>query len=206
MNAVAIARRPLTEADFARMHLPEEYWRSKIQEVAESVREPVQNYLVSMHKMAERGAGLIVGGGSGVGKTGIAALVAKEARSRGFTVFFTTIWELREYVRSRIMFDDSTSVLDRCREVDVLVLDNLRAEDATEMMVNAKTLEDLLASRGSRRKISILTTRMSLGDLRAKMPGLMDVTQGLMVYMPVIGVNKRVQQHQELDRAVFGSK
>ena len=114
-------RRPLGIPDFERMNLPQAYWRAKVQNVAEEVRPLVARYLLKMDQMVENGVGMIVLGEPGVGKTGIAALVAKEARSRGYVVMFTSVWELRELIRAKVRFDDELSMMQRAADVPVLI-------------------------------------------------------------------------------------
>jgi len=199
-------RRGVGPPDFERMNLPEEFWRAKVNETAESVRSIVHSYLFRIPELVQKGAGLYLHGPVGVGKTGIAALVAKEARARGFTVFFIGVWELREAVKSKMQFDDSASVLDRCRNVDVLVLDNLREEDEKEYMVNGRMLEELIAYRKLKKRVTIATSRMTPMDLRGKMPGLYDATVGSLVPIAVIGDNRRVRAHQDLVQEVLGTR
>jgi DNA replication protein DnaC len=198
-------RRQLDALDFERMNLPREYWTAKINSVPESIRDIITRYLVHIDKMSERGAGLVLSGKPGVGKTGVASLVCKEARSRGYTVFFIPVWELREHVRSRTMFDDTTSILDRCKDVDVLVLDGLRSEDARDYSFGSRSLEELLVGRGARKKISILTSRLDLASFRTEFPGLLEATQGCMVYLTVEGPNLRQEQNEALKRTVLGN-
>lgn len=187
------------------MNLPRDYWTVKVQGVPESVQDTVRRYLVNTDTMMERGAGMILSGSPGVGKTGIAALVCKEARSRGYTVYFTSVWELRECIRAKILFDEGTSVLDRCREVDVLVLDGLRTEDQKDYVFGIRAIEELLVGRGARKKVSLVTTRMNMRELREAFEGLLDAVQGCMVSLPVEGPDLRRAQNEELKRAVLGT-
>lgn len=205
MTNVQRLRRPNTRSDFERMNLPRDYWTVKVQGVPESVREMVRRYLVNTDTMVSRGAGMILSGRAGVGKTGIAALVAKEARSRGYTVYFTSVWELRECVRSKVMFDEGTSILDRCREVDVLVLDGLRPEDQKDYTFGGRSIEELLVGRGARKQVSILTTRMDVKDMLESFGGLLEAVQGCMVSVPVEGPDLRQAQNEELMRVVLGT-
>lgn len=198
-------RRPLEVADFLRMNLPEEFWRATLERVPSSVQDTIKRYLVFIDKMVAKPAGLILSGGPGVGKSAIGALVCKEARARGFTCYFATVWELREALRARIAFDDNESLMERVRGVDVLVLDGLRPEDAGELILGRRAIEELLTARGSRKKLSVLTTRMEAQEFRGAFGGLLDAVQGCMVYVPVDGENQRRSKNEELQRAVLGN-
>lgn len=204
MRVYSTGYRTLTEEDLRRMNIPEDFWRTKIQQVAEKTRPTVENYLTRFEEMAEKGAGLILLGEPGVGKTGIAVLVAKEARKRGFSVFFTTIYELRESLRSRIGFDEEQSMLDRCRDVDVLVLDGFDEADLTEPYVNLRSVQDLLASRGSKLRVSIFTTR--LGRAHSKMQGFFDALSTSMVPLHVDGPDLRQRRGEELEELIKPSR
>lgn len=200
-----VFRRKLDKADFTRMNLPESYWRIRVQGVQPKVYEPTCNYLRRIDEMIRMGAGLWISGDQGVGKTSIAALAAKEARSRGFTVYFTSIWELRECIRSRIGFDDNVTVLGRCQSVDLLVLDELREDDADQHFFGAKQLEELLAHRRAAGKPSIVTTRLKADKLDRSFPGLRSPSEGSMVWFPVSGRNLRLDQAKVIKAAVFSS-
>ena len=96
-------RTELTKQILERMNLPPEFWRSKVTDIEdEETRKVVSRYLKKIDEMVSEGIGLLLYGVPGVGKTIIAALIAKEARTWKHTVFFTMIWELRECVRSRV--------------------------------------------------------------------------------------------------------
>jgi DNA replication protein DnaC len=204
-NTVKRLRRTLGRSDLERMNIPKQYWGAKVQYVAESVQDVVRRYLVNTDEMMKRGAGMFVTGSPGVGKTSIAILVCKEARARGYTAYFAPIWELRECIKSRVIFEETTSVLDRCKEVDVLVLDDLCLEDARDYGFGARRIEELLSFRGSQQLVTIVTTRLTQADLNTTYKSLILSTQGCMVFLPVEGPDQRREQNEELNRAVFGS-
>jgi len=199
------ARRALHPPDFERMNLPREFWRSKVHGVSGDIRPPVERYLLRIREMTDKGIGLLIHGEAGTGKTSIAALVAKEGRARGYPVFFVGVWELREAMRSRVMFEEGVSIQDRCRDVDILVLDALCAEDAKESWVNEKFLADMISYRSSYCKVTLITTRLAPKTLKAMMPSLFDATVGSLVLLHVLGENQKLRQHDELLREVYGT-
>lgn len=191
--------RPLVRDDLERMNLPPEFWHARVQGIPDSVREAATRYLTKLPDMIMRPVGLVLCGPPGVGKTGMAAVVAKETRSIGFTVYFVPVWELREDVRNRVEFESGRSILDRCREVDLLVLDGLRLEDATMPIIGAREIEDLIAARTSRLRPTIVTTRAGLRDLRGKgFEGFVEVSQSALVSLEVKGPNLRNEQQAQL--------
>ena len=203
-SAVKRLRRRVDSSDLNRMGIPRELWGTKVQSVTESVRDLTRRYLVHIDKMVERGAGMYLFGGSGVGKSGIAALACKEACSALYSAYFISVWELRECIKIRILFEDDTSMFVRCKAVDVLVLDGLTEEDKKDYTFGARDLEELVAHRGSRRRVTIITSRMSLQELKKNFGALTEVMQGCLVNVHVEGKSLREAQSEELKRTVFG--
>lgn len=195
-------KRKLGRVDLERMNLPEDLWLAKIQGVSESARDSVEKYLRNIDDAVARGAGLMIHGASGVGKSGIAALVAKEARSWGYTTMFCRLWELREMIRSRVPFDSDTSMSERAREVEVLVLDDLRQEDAREKFFGLSEIGQLVRYRASRRRLTIVTTRLSVVVLDAPP---MDVMSDVLLLFPVEGPNLRDERMRELEQSILGT-
>lgn len=196
-------RRPLGIPDFERMNLPQAYWRAKVQNVAEEVRPLVARYLLKMDQMVENGVGMIVLGEPGVGKTGIAALVAKEARSRGYVVMFTSVWELRELIRAKVRFDDELSMMQRAADVPVLILDDLRPDDVSQSWFGRAEVEALVAQRAAQRKLTVVTTQMTPRELRDHVPGLMASAEECMLRVAVKGPNLRKARKEELRQLVL---
>lgn len=197
-------RRKLGPPDFVRMNLPEDYWTAKVQGVSEKVRPAVVRYLRQIDRLVPDGVGLFVHGEPGVGKTGIAALVCKETRAAGYTVYFTSVWELRELIRARVAFDDDTSMLRRCQDVDVLVLDGLQTEDANDRVFGKREIAELIAHRARARKVTVVTTQLGAAELRGSMKPVLDAAQGSMVHLTVEGPNLRRARQDELRKVVFG--
>ena len=202
MIGTAQFRRKLGRVDLERMNLPEDLWLAKVQTVSEDAREKVETYLRNVDEAMANGAGLVVHGSKGVGKTAIASLIAKEARSRGYTALFVRLWELREMIRSRMQYDDDSSMAQRAREVEVLVLDDLRQEDAGEKFFTLSEINELVRYRASRRLVTIITTRLDKGVLTGPpMNSLLDV----LLLFKVSGPNLHDSRKRALKEAVLGN-
>ena len=206
MRVSTSERRKLDAEDMLRMNVPEALWRVRLQWVPESVRSVVQNYCEKFDTMAEKGAGLLLWGNDGVGKSGVAVCLAKEARARGYTVLFTTASELREAVQERRAFDDTHSMFARAQEVDVLVLDNLRDVDLSLAFTNQTRVEDLMIGRGAQRKITIATTRLTFSELASEHESFVRSTSGSVVPLEVTGPDLNEKRSELLHNLVVGRK
>ena len=153
------------------MALPTEFWPSKISDFADGTTVknasgtvyPVSKFfrstLANMATIKSKGYGPLLCGDTGVGKTALAAMLLKEARRRKYTTFFTMIWYLRDSISNRYLFDVNTSIMERCRHVDFLVLDGLVSEDKYRRVLPVSDIERLVVWRGQQAKVTIVTTR-----------------------------------------------
>lgn len=202
----------LDQDDFKRMGLPKSMWDSDLSLVPRSVQPTIAKYVASVDEMIRNGFGFILLGPTGVGKTGIAACLAKAVRSHRHTVYFIANHDLKEYVRNRIQFDDDQSVLDRCKTVDLLVIDDLAAEDFKEekdfkdAVFNIRALEALLVLRTSWKRATIFTTQLDFGQLDASFAGVMEILRPFSVSLAVTGPNFRVEQEKALKSKLLATK
>lgn len=156
-----IARRKLTSEDMRRMNVPDRFWGARQAGVQKQSKDLVDNYLTNFDLMAEKGAGLVLWGPVGRGKTSIAVTIAKEARARGYSAYFTSVYELREAIKNKAEFDDQ-AILSRCRDVDVLIVDNVEEGDLNiTHYFSMHDLKALVRFRGEHLKITIVTTRQN---------------------------------------------
>lgn len=189
--------RKLDKEDFTRMNMPREFWAASSDQIAPSVLPSIRNYGTNIKAMLAEGLGFVLTGPAGVGKTGIAAVLAKIAKCYGYSVFFVTVSDLRELVRSHINFDER-SILERCKDVDLLVLDNLKEEDAKDLVINASALESLVERRVAWKQSTIITTRIKPGSFPELFPGLWEILKARSPFLGVEGENRRTQAAKDV--------
>lgn len=155
-------RRPLVQADMERMNIPKLLWKVDFDGVQEGPHKDVLGrYLEKLPEMVRRGFGLLLWGNNGVGKTGAAVVVAKEARRLAHSVLFVRAADLRTFAFSNRQFDGQESWLDRARSVDLLVLDDLGKEGKDVKAESERLFEDVLRYRVGEQKSTILTTNLA---------------------------------------------
>jgi DNA replication protein DnaC len=194
--------RELDDGDMERINLPKELWTADVAGVPASIKPNVEKYLANLWDALDKGTGLMLCGLNGVGKTGTAALILKAARAIGFSGYFTSLDELHKCVKDNVAYDDSFSVLQWCRKVDVLVLDGLNESDFTRPYPFPITeLEALLTHRRDSALATILTTQMKAEDLSET--GFMSKTKGALIPVMVTGPNKREGKEKEIKSAFW---
>lgn len=172
--------------------MPREFWRVKIKNVQDPrAQRAIVRYLKKLDDMHRRGVGMFFYGSPGVGKTSAAILVCKEARSYGYTVFFTSVWEMRESIKSKMNFDDDNTFMDKARDCDLVVLDDVKAEERKDPYLTIGTLSDLVTYRCSQSRPTLLTTRGSGRTIANELASLRDAGMGKIVPIPIEGKDLR---------------
>ena len=169
----------LTEQLLQYMNVPRKLWNAKLELVPVCARAEVAKYLKDFYEAAEEGYGLVLRGMPQTGKSSVAALVAKRARVLGFTVSFVTFFDLRELLRTEETLSGAPA-LDRCRDVDVLVLDGFSETDRPDRFAGEALLRSLVTTRGDRKQVTIVTTTVDAKtwreDILPGIPYLHDLT------------------------------
>lgn len=146
--------RPPGEGALARGH-PRRYW------AAEADRPEFAEYIASF--AGNGGAGLYIHGGVGTGKTHAASAMARLFAEAGYDVAFTTAKGMLERVKATFDEGGTEAAVARYAKCDVLVLDDLGKEDATEWSVG--TVFSVLDARYEDMRPTIVTSNYAPGAL-----------------------------------------
>jgi DNA replication protein DnaC len=141
------------------MNLPQRFWEVRFASIQGAGQEVIRKYLSDGAYM--RGDGLMVWGAYGVGKSAAAALVLMEMRRRGYSCLWAETQDFTRKVLDGEEFDLETSWMQRAKDVDVLVLDDMGAEHHDSQGAIEKLIEGLLRHRFQRRKVVLVTCNIS---------------------------------------------
>lgn len=139
----------------ARAGIPRRYW------AAEADRPEFAEYIASF--AGNGGAGLYIHGGVGAGKTHAASAMARLFAEAGYEVAFTTAKGMLERVKATFDEGGTEAAVARYAKCDVLVLDDLGKEDATEWSVG--TVFSVLDARYEDMRPTIVTSNYAPGAL-----------------------------------------
>ena len=143
------------EKALARAGIPRRYW------AAEADRPEFAEYIASF--AGNGGAGLYIHGGVGAGKTHAASAMARLFAEAGYEVAFTTAKGMLERVKATFDEGGTEAAVARYAKCDVLVLDDLGKEDATEWSVG--TVFSVLDARYEDMRPTIVTSNYAPGAL-----------------------------------------
>ncbi len=123
-------------------------------------------------KFGRDSVNLLFRGGTGLGKTFLAASIAKSVSERGFSVVYDTAisvmeaFELQKFDRGGDGSDDVSSRIRRYADCDLLILDDLGTEMTTNFTQSA--LYSLVNGRLLSGGKTIITTNLTEDDLRRR--------------------------------------
>jgi len=151
----------LTKAHMELMRIPRRFWESDFELIPDCEgKETIRSYLRNIEDMMDRGEGLLLWGENGHGKTSAAVIIAMEARRRGASVLFVQAETLRQSTLEGTMFSDERTLIERAREVDLLVLDDLGKEHAGESGYTERLFENLIRVRSAGKRVTLVTTNL----------------------------------------------
>lgn len=154
-------RSPLSLSDFDsfELHYYPEQFRRKMSNIYNFCKGYAQNF-------SECSDGILMTGGTGLGKTHLALAIANEVTKKGMGVVYISAPEmvsaLEEYQfgREGVRRDITPSLLTEC---DLLIIDDLGTEFATNF--SRSSVYSVFNSRISRGKPTIISTNLSLKEL-----------------------------------------
>ncbi len=163
------AASPLKLSNFSTFRL--DFYSDKFDPKAEAThRKIMQNNLDECISFADnfngKGKGILMMGGTGLGKTHLSLAIANQVINRGFCVVYGSAPELiRKLDREQFgkADGDTMSLLTEC---DLLILDDLGAENSTEHAVSV--LYEIINARQSRNVPMVINTNLNMDKIQTR--------------------------------------
>ena len=139
--------------------IPKDYWLLELNslDVKNIYKRFAKKYIINLDNVVENGLGMILCGVKrGIGKTSILSIIGKKAIIKGFKVFYVIAQNI---IDDR--FTEEQDILDRIKECDLLLVDELdKVVMKTESNI-PKLLENLLRDLLPNKKPIILATNFT---------------------------------------------
>ena len=158
---------------YERTGLPKVHYKTNLSLIKDSFayKKSVVSYLENIDNCIKKGQGLVLYGEYSSGKSGIAALCMKAAINYGHIGFWVRCLDITADKIEKNMFDENTSVYDRCLEVPILVIDEVIIKK--NVAYSEILLEEVIRHRIDDVKTTIITSNHTLKDLEDRHPALM---------------------------------
>ncbi len=205
-------RRSLVEKDLLRMNIPRRFWDVTFSGITDHVDDDglslkmlVHKYLDNFGAMFAQGAGLLLWGNNGLGKTGAIAVLAKESRRRGKSVLFMTASEYLEAIHGKMGFDAEMTFVGRAKSVDVLVIDDFGKEHKDNKGWGERQFEELVRHRSANVLVTMFTMNVPMETFsRVAVRSMVQVLKECTYPFEVVGPDRRVDGQGEIERVLAG--
>jgi DNA replication protein DnaC len=189
----------ITKAHLQMANIPEDYWSCDFFNYLgpEEVAEASKKYLRTLAEKKGEGVGILFGGPPGPGKTTIAAVLLKYLVRAGWTCWMTSLGEIVENIQKswnaeKGAHNDSAEFLQRCREADFLLIDDLGKEHAGPSGFSSTTFDNLIRYRIQHRLPTILTTNLNRQTIKNRYgDALLSLIEGKCTIITVTGADIR---------------
>lgn len=185
-----------------RMNIPASLRGVSYAHVNDALKTPIVRYFEKLDENLANGVGLFFFGPSGLGKTSAAIVMLKAGWERRRTGLFVSVKDVRQAIREDITYDGAESVLERAKNVDILVLDDLALDDFKDWTFGINAIEHLLRNRSMRGKTTIFTTRLTGLEIKDGSPSFFTSLQGSFVGILVTGEDQKAAAAKRLRQAL----
>lgn len=162
--------RGVTRAHLKQSNIGEDYWVCDFQNYIGpmSAKGVAKKYLKDLENMKEEGYGILFGGPPGPGKTTIAVIILKYLLRAGWTVWMTSLGEIVESIQTSWDKNEHSDFLEKCREVDFLLIDDVGKEHKGPSGFSATVFDNLIRHRVQHRMPIFLTTNLDRRTIRSR--------------------------------------
>ena len=154
----------LRTSHLKRLNIGKRYWDARIHRIPEDAahRPVLEAYLRDIEEHHAKGEGLFLYGEYSVGKTFALSALAIAFVRMGYQAYVVQSADLNEAIIKGLPFDAEQTVMDRCRTVDFLGIDDLGKEWLKKGSgFKEQAIEQLLRFRSRELLPTIITTNMN---------------------------------------------
>jgi DNA replication protein DnaC len=203
MGMVCAETRPLVESDLIRIGMGNRFWDASMDKIPDGAdyKKIVKKYIDNIVRNVEDGVGLLFHGDLRGGKTSASVIIAKSIVEHKGSAFFSRADELVRDIMERKRFDETQTVDVRTRAVDMLVIDDLGAENKFDY--GKSIIERVIRHRYDHKRPIIFTTNIKATKMEEFYgEGIWTVVQSMVAGVLVSGTHFFSEEKSSLTRLV----
>lgn len=181
--------------------IPKNHWDCLISEIPDSCeyKSFIIDYTQDIKNNVLGAKGLYLWGDYGTGKTGLAAIIAKAALSKGLMSLWISAENIPQYMCEDIYFSDEVLMRDRMFSVPLLIIDDLRLRDqkAAKSDWIERWLESVIRRRMDNFLCTLITSNNSVHELK-KLKAVYAITSEACTFIEIKGKNFREEKRQSM--------
>lgn len=192
-----------------RMRIPARYWSADLSDFPEDDGGGqftlLRRFAEGIHRNAAAGWGMLLYGPNGSGKTHAGVAMLRHAWRNLHYGAYVTAEELKSITIERTPFDDDQTLIQRCRTVPFLMIDDVGKEYQAASSFSEVQFENLLRERCQAKLSTIVTTNLIPQEFRKRYAeSTVSLIREMMVALAFKGkdrrADKQAQKREELQR------
>lgn len=157
----------VTKSHLLWANIPFRYWHSTVQKASTEACVFLKKFLPGLDNHINSGFGLWIQGTYETGKSSLAAIIAKEVIRHGGVVTFIPMIRLMEYLtRDTCVAGQTETILERVARSNLVILDDVGAENYSSNVNGAACLEGLLRQLYDNLTSTIFTTNLTAATVK----------------------------------------
>jgi len=173
-------------------NIPSDYWGLSFNElqIDVSYKKLAKEYIDNLDNAIEKGLGIMLLGERGIGKTSIVTQIAKYAIIKRYEVYYEI---MQNIVDDR--FTDSQKIIDRIKNADLVIIDELDKVLMRENSNIPKQIENLLRDILPNGKSVLICTNLNEEDIEEKF-NIMSLLKRYINIVPMMGEDYSDKKHK----------
>ena len=147
-------------------NIPEDYWYVGPSQIKDEMeyKSKLMDYYDNIRDRVQNGDSVFFYGPLGTGKSACACMLLKKALANGIMGFYTPTFMLQEYSIKETKFDKTITMMERCKTVPLLVIDELQLKKNKKWVY--EILDDLIRYRIGHKLATIICSNYDAEELR----------------------------------------
>lgn len=182
--------------------MPERHFTATLTSIPKNLQyvRIVSDWIDHIEENIRKPKGFFFVGDFGRGKSALAAICLKAAAVRGHIGLWITARKIAGYRINKDMFDDYMTYMERAETVPILVIDEVQLAKGDNVGFTELAIEELIRDRIDAKLCTIMTSNLSPGEIKDRVPSMANLFGEAVVKVEVAGINWRAKIQDDLKK------